>query len=314
MEGSSGVDAGDWFNHREDSNTMSANFALGIVIPTYKRGAIVIDSVRALLSLTTPPTEIVLVDQTERHPAEIESELQALQDAGLVNWLRLPQPSIPHAMNVGLQFAKAEVVLFLDDDIIPDRALVTRHLAAQQRASLVAGMVLQPGEQPESLEPGEQFRFTSDTAADIHEFMGGNFSVRRDMAIALGGFDENFIGAAYRFEAEFAWRYRKLHGLIRYEPGAVIHHLAVSSGGTRAHGHHLRTMNPAHSVGAYYFWLKTRQEGWWREMFLRPFRSIRTRHHLRNPWWIPLSLLAEVRGFLAALALIRRGPRLITLS
>lgn len=290
---------------------MSVTLPLSVVIPTYQRGMIALNSARALLALAVPPSEIVLVDQTVRHPADIESELQGLHDAGQLRWLRLPEPSIPHAMNVGLQSAKSNIVLFLDDDIVPDPHLVARHKAAQVQASLVAGMVLQPGEQPEHLQPGESFRFTSDTPAVIREFMGGNFSVRRDMAIALGGFDENFIGAAYRFEAEFAWRYRTIHGLIRYEPGAIIHHLAVSSGGTRAHGHHLRTMRPTHSVGAYYFWLRTRQEGWWRELLWRPLRSIRTRHHMRNPWWIPLTLLAELRGFFAACALLRRGPRLL---
>ena len=270
-----------------------------------------LDSVRALLALETPPSEILLVDQTALHPAGIEEELQALHAAGEVRWLRLPEPSIPHAMNVGLQSAKSDIVLFLDDDIVPDKNLVARHVSAQQDAQLVAGMVLQPGERPEHLQFGEPFRFTSDAIADIREFMGGNFSIRRDMALSLGGFDENFTGAAYRFEAEFAWRYRKLHGLICYEPGAIIHHLAVSSGGTRAHGHHLRTLRPTHSVGAYYFWLRTRQPGWVGEMLWRPFRSIRTRHHMRRPWWIPLTLLAELRGFFAARSLLRRGPRLL---
>lgn len=284
---------------------------LGVAIPTFQRGLIALDTIRTLLALDHRPDEILLVDQTIDHPSHVEGQLKALHDVGDIHWLRLLEPSIPHAMNVGLQTAKSDIVLFLDDDIVPDQELVARHVTAQQHALLVAGMVLQPGEQPETLKPGEPFRFTSDAVAEIREFMGGNFSVRRDMAIALGGFDENFTGAAYRFEAEFAWRYRNAHGLIRYEPGAIIDHLAVPSGGTRAHGHHLRTMRPTHSVGAYYFWLRTRQAGWWREMLWRPLRSIRTRHHMRNPWWIPLTLLAELRGFIAACALVRRGPRLL---
>jgi len=36
--------------------------------------------------------------------------------------------------------------------------------------------------------------------------MGGNFSVKRDLALRLGGFDENFVHVAYRFEAEFCDR------------------------------------------------------------------------------------------------------------
>lgn len=214
-------------------------------------------------------------------------------------------------MNVGLQAATSDRVLFLDDDIVPDVRLVELHRSVAADVGLVAGMVLQPGQRPKALGERDRFQFNSDSPADIEEFMGGNFSIRRDIALALGGFDENFIGAAYRFEAEFAHRYVQKHGLIKYEPQAVIHHLAISSGGTRAHGHHLRTVKPSHSVGAYYYWLRTRRPGWWRQLMMRPLRSVRTRHHLRRPWWIPVTLLAELRGLWLALRLLGKGPALI---
>jgi glycosyltransferase involved in cell wall biosynthesis len=214
-------------------------------------------------------------------------------------------------MNTGLLAAQAPTVIFLDDDIVPDPALVRAHLEGQREAALVAGQVLQPAQAPLPLASGEAFRFNSTEPAWISEFMGGNFSVDRALALALGGFDENFVGAAFRFEAEFAHRYVLAHGLIRYEPRATIRHLALPTGGTRAHGHHLRTSLPRHSVGAYYFLLKTRPAGWRRQMLWRPIRAVRTRHHLRRPWWIPAALVAELRGFLLALRLLRSGERLI---
>ena len=285
---------------------------LGIAIPSYRRGGIALDTVRALRSLPRPPDELLLIDQTTDHPAAIGEALQCLHDAEIIRWLRLPEPSIPHAMNVGLQEAQSEVVLFLDDDIVPDQGLIQAHLDAHREgALLVAGRVFQPGQHSETLREGEPFRFTSDAPANIDEFMGGNFSVRREVALALSGFDENFVGAAYRFEAEFAWRYCRAHGPIHYEPSAIIHHLAIATGGTRAHGHHLRTIKPTHAVGAYYYWLRTRIPGWRRQALLRPLRAVRTRHHLRRPWWIPLTLLAEARGFALAWQLARRGPKLL---
>jgi len=36
---------------------------------------------------------------------------------------------------------------------------------------------------------------------------------------------------------------------------------------------------------------------------------VATRHHLRRPWWIPLTLIAELRGMAWALALFLRGPK-----
>ena len=217
-------------------------------------------------------------------------------------------------MNVALQLAKTDIVLFLDDDIIPDQNLVEAHLKAQKQADLVAGQVLQPGEETLPLQPGEAFRFNSTEPCQISEFMGGNFSINRDVALALGGMDENFKGAAFNYEAEFASRYTKKYGPIYYEPSAIIHHLLIQRGGTRAHGHHLRTAKPTHSVGAYYYFLKVRPHRWWSQALWRPFRSIRTRHHLSHPWWIVPSLLAEVGGFFWALKLLAAGPKYLESS
>jgi len=286
-----------------------------IVIPTYRREAVLLESLSQLLCLNQAADEIIVVDQTVRHEPQTQQQLQELHDRGAIHWLRRDQPSIPAAMNAGLLAAQPGIVLFLDDDIRPDGALIPAHRQAQAECpGLVAGQVLQPGERPVPLAPGERFRFNSTSAAAIDEFMGGNFSVQRDIALALGGFDENFVGAAYRFEAEFAFRYTRRYGPIRFEPAASIHHLQASAGGTRAHGHHLRTVRPGHSVGAYYFLLRTRGPRWWWNVMLRPLRSIRTRHHLRRPWWIPLTLLAEVRGLLKALQLSARGPSLLPTS
>jgi len=285
---------------------------LSVVIPTYQRGTVVLESARALLALQDGPDEILIVDQTGEHEAHVLGQLEQLARDTRVRWLRLAHPSIPHAMNVGLLEARGPVVLFLDDDILPQAKLVQAHRQAQSSPRLVAGQVLHPGQEPYHPGPEEGHRFDSCVATQVYEFMGGNFSVDRGLALALGGFDENFIGAAYRFEAEFAARYVQRHGPMEFEPRASIRHLAVASGGTRAHGHHLRTSRPAHSTGAYYFLLRVRPPGWWIQALVRPLRAVRTRHHLRQPWWIPATLVAEARGMLQAWRLHRSGPRLLS--
>ena len=143
--------------------------------------------------------------------------------------------------------------------------------------------------------------------------MGGNFSVRRDIALRLGGFDEQFVRVAYNFEAEFAYRLRRGGHQIYYEPAALIHHLRVSGGGTRTFGDHLRSHRPNHAVGAYYFILRT-WSGWQSLVrFLgRPLRAIGSRHHLRRPWWIQSTVVAELSGMAWALVLAAQGPRCLT--
>jgi hypothetical protein len=64
-------------------------------------------------------------------------------------------------------------------------------------------------------------------------------------------------------------------------------------------------------VGDYYFALREGGLGAVPYILWRPFRQVRTRFHLRHPWWIPVKLVSEIRGFLWALRLARRGPRYV---
>lgn len=258
---------------------------------------------------------MIVLDQSPSHEEAIYHVLASWNRAGSIRWLRLPEPSITRAMNRGLVEATHEIVLFLDDDIRPESNLLAAHSRAMETsgAALVAGRVIQPWQERLDFSEDEAFHFATMQPRWIREFMGGNFSVRRDVALQLGGFDENFVRVAYNFEAEFAYRLRQAGHRIWFEPDACIHHLKVPAGGTRTFGNHLTTLKPDHAVGAYYFILRT-WRGWssLRSLVWRPLRAVATRHHLRRPWWIPLTLLGELLGLLWAIALAGRGPRYVS--
>lgn len=298
--------------------------AISIVIPTFDRGDVLLDTIRALFALRDRADEMLIVDQTPQPPASVAGQLRDWNKAGAIRWLRLDRPSIPHAMNVGLQSAASEVVLFLDDDIVPGPRLVAAHRAAQaadKSAWAIVGQVLQPGEEPQErngymqrtgLKADLDFPFWSTETATIANVMAGNLSVRREQVLDLGGFDENFSGAAYRFETEFCRRMLAAGGAVRFEPAASLRHLRAQRGGTRTSGSHLTSASPRHGMGDYYFALRS---GVSLEsaayMLRRPFREVTTRFHLRRPWYIPVKLVGEVRAFLAAVSAFRRGPQLL---
>jgi GT2 family glycosyltransferase len=287
---------------------MHTPLPLSIAIPTYRRDDVLVATIDALLALQPAATELLVLDQSERHTGQAQAALQAFAAEGKIRWLRLPQPSITAAMNEGLRQASQDIVLFLDDDIRPDPELLASHVAAQARHAdgLVAGRVIQPWQEGLTDSGAGPFHFASTRPAPLREFMGGNFSVRRSTALALGGFDENFVRVAYRFEAEFAHRWLASGRRIHFEPAACLHHLKVMDGGTRSYGDHLTTWRPDHAVGAYYYALRT---GAWRELLVRPVRAVATRYHLRHPWAIPTTLLAELGGIAWALGLFLKGPR-----
>ena len=282
------------------------------------------DTVHALLALQVGANEILLIDQTLEHEPATQEQLDSWDHIDSIRWLQLPAPSIPHAMNVALQEAVHPVVLFVDDDVIPDPELVAAH-AERHRTDegtwAVAGQVLQPGETPRSpngyvsktgFHADLDFPFWSDVPAWISNVMAGNLSVKGDRVIEIGGFDERFHGVAYRFETEFARRLTAGGGRIRFEPRASIRHLQAARGGTRATGSHLSSASPRFGMGDYYFAMRS---GWSLQtvayMLRRPFREVRTRFHLAHPWYIPVKLIGEARAFCSALNAYRKGPKLL---
>jgi GT2 family glycosyltransferase len=170
------------------------------------------------------------------------------------------------------------------------------------------------GHHSSSLLSDLNFGFSGSRGAWTGNVIACNLSVRKSQFLAAGGFDETFgPPVAYRFETEFAKRLVQAGGSIWFEPTASIRHLRVARGGTRSTGGHLTSASPVHGVGDYYYALRCGQ-GMERAVYMlrRPFREVRTRFHLRHPWWIPVKFVGELRALCLALKLHRHGPRLLS--
>jgi len=284
---------------------------LTIAIPTYGRGAILIETIEYLLQLDPRADEIIVVDQTPSYPPDIAAKLDAWSQSGVIRHIKLPAPSIPRAMNTALEQARNEYVLYLDDDVIPTPHLVREHHRAltQYDAAAVVGQVLQPGEQVQHFEEDElrrgfvrdlEFRFNHDVATDVQNVIACNLSVHRERALAIGGFDIRYTTVAYRFETDFALRLVAAGHRVRFEPAAGVRHLKVPGGGVRTWGDHRRSASPAHSVGDYTF-ARRHVRDFWRYVALRMRKNILTRYHLTHPWYLPPKVIGEMRGLMQAL-------------
>lgn len=295
---------------------------VSIVIATLGREQVLVDTLKLLLGLRHPAEEILVVDQSPSHESDTTAALRDWHEKGRIRWIRREKPSIPAAMNDGLRQAASEVVLFVDDDVRPRGELVRAHaeVHAEGFRAVVNGQVLQPGESEldgpptaglAGLQRDLDFRFNSTRAVDgIASVIGCNLSVRRDAALGVGGFDERFVGAAYRFETEFCRRLLRAGLPTRFDPRPSIDHLRAGSGGTRQRGSHLTSASPAHAVGDYYFaLLESAGLERWRYVGRRMVREVATRFHARRPWWIPVKLVGEVRGLLLARRLLREKLR-----
>lgn len=293
---------------------VSLTESISIVIPTFGRDRVLTDTLDALIRLQHRAAEILVVDQSQTHDSETIERLTTWHQSSDIRWIRLPEPSITRSMNHGLRKANSPLVLFLDDDIRPRGEIVRVHAEARrQHPDLWAtvGQVIQPWQQaadlpaPRSLTGlrlDDDFPFHSTRDAVVHNVMAGNLCVDRERALSIGGFDENFQGAAYRFETEFSRRVECAGGGIRFLGSAGIDHLRVAKGGTRSAGSHLASASPGHGIGDHYYAL-LHGGSWWRSNVYcarRMIREVRTRFHLTHPWWIPVKLFGELRAYRGA--------------
>lgn len=298
---------------------------VSVVIPTYRREDVLVQTLNELLGLEHKADEIIVVDQSESHTSIVQEQLSAFELNGDIRWIKLSEPSIPNAMNIGAMSALFKVVLFLDDDILTRSEVVLEH-AKRYLDSLVhgvAGQVIQSWEEALTSEHGsyvngnnddpDAFMFNSAIACNVRRFIGCNISFLRSELLAIGGFDKNFSKVAYRYEAESAERFVGSGRVLVFEPTASIQHLKEESGGTRSYGDHLTSIKPSHSVGMYYYFLVVKnQHARWRRFFISPFINSATRFHLKNPWYIPITFISQVSGMIWAISLRIKGQRLLT--
>jgi len=281
--------------------------SISVIIPTYRREEALVATLVAIARLLKERDEIIVIDQTPEHEPTTRSALQQMASNGTIRWYRRARPSQNEAMNIAALLARGEVLVFLDDDILPSDGLLEAHRGAFDRPDAppaTCGQVLQPWN-PAAVESVKGFDLDFDSAysrsCDIRFLIGANFAIRRDTYLAVGGMDENFYGANYRNDSEMAYRICAATGrLIRFLPDAGLRHL-LAGGGNRAFGAKDTWGHIGGSIGDYYFALKCLPlPRMIRHVLLRFVRASLNRNTVTHPWLVPSMALREVVAFLRA--------------
>ena len=210
-----------------------------LVLPTVDRPEAIYNLLRHLEHQSTAPFEIVVVDQSAT-PDERLAEYAATHP--LVRLHRIARRGLPNARNVGVGLSRGDVILFLDDDSIPDRDLVRSHASNYKDPQIagVGGRVLggydRPGAQVGRFQPsnGKVIRnFSSETRSTVDHLPGGNMSFRREVFDRVGGFDPAYGGSAIGEETDFCLRARGAGFHFVFDPRASLEHLHLPTGGCR---------------------------------------------------------------------------------
>jgi glycosyltransferase involved in cell wall biosynthesis len=127
---------------RQRATEQMNNLLVSVLIPTYKRAHLLDHVLAGLANQTYKHFEVLVVakpsgDKTE---ATVEKYAKTLK----IRLLQQTQGYMLDAVNIGLKNAKGQIILFLDDDVIPFPNLIQAHVESYSLSNLggVAGDVL----------------------------------------------------------------------------------------------------------------------------------------------------------------------------
>lgn len=215
---------------------------ISLAIATYRRGAALLRALPSVLEQSQDLQQVLIIDQTEKYPPALERRLMTMASHPSVTWYRGGPPSLPAARNFALAVASGDAVLFVDDDVELLPGCVRAHLDALRDDTFVAwsGRVLggdTTSSRPPQLRLGGWMRggFDSILSGPTNTLQGCHMLIRREAAIAVGGFHTGLVGNAFREEADLAMRLMRSGGLIAYQPEPVVQHHHDATGGCRSH-------------------------------------------------------------------------------
>jgi GT2 family glycosyltransferase len=220
---------------------------LSVLIPTHARPEAIARCVGALANQTPPEARIevlVGVDGPDRGEGRALEPFRAGLDLRVLDG---PQAGPAATRNRLIEVARGELLLLLNDDVVPQPGLLRAHLEAHagrgEPAMVLGGAPFAPTARDSLFdrlirETSMVFFYDRMTGEDPARDWGFrhawtlNLSVPTRCVRAVGGFCEALPGAAYE-DIELAWRLRERFGApVLYRPRArVIHEHAYEPGG-----------------------------------------------------------------------------------
>jgi len=211
---------------------------VSVVVPTYNRRDSLCRLLTALADQTHPAGrfEVLVIDDGSSDGTR--GLLQTMRTPYALRALEQAHQGPAEARNLGVSTAQADLVLFLDDDVVPCRELIALHLAAHTAEGPLS-VVIGPMSPPADWEPSAWVRWEEEKlqwqydamqaglwSATERQFYTANSSLKRDVFLRAGGFDSSFKRAE---DVELGYRLRDLGAHFVFVPAAHVLHYASRS-------------------------------------------------------------------------------------
>ena len=239
---------------------------ISIVLPTYNRPAILRECLKSVIEQTFRNWEMIVIDDCS--PLPVESSVRDILDSdNRIRFVRnLRRRTTPASKNLGVSFARHDLILFLEDDMVLDRdalqILVDTYLGLKNDPLLgaVAPSIPRvqygdladlasvkdrlmkerplPGAKPHRMSPwtGEISIDFTPKYRDIQEVQDIHACVLypKNILTGVNGFSENrYKGNFSREESDLSYRLHKAGYRYYFNPRAIFFHVRVEEGGSR---------------------------------------------------------------------------------
>ncbi len=196
---------------------------VSVVVCTYNAERTLGPCLESLAKLNYPDYEVIVVNDGSN-----DGSLAIAERFGYCRIISQPNKGLSVARNVGAQESTGEIVAYTDSDCVADPDWLTYLVAKMESAKLVAcgGPNFPPPEDnlipsAVAVSPGgpTHVLLSDDTAEHI---AGCNMAFRRDVLLALGGFDPVYRAAGD--DVDICWRFQDAGHTIGFSPSAVVWH------------------------------------------------------------------------------------------
>ena len=172
-------------------------FRFSIIVPTYDRRDILLDTVASVAATTRPwPCELIVVIDGSR-----DGSAEALRELVLplpIKVIDQPNRGAAAARNAGAAVARGRYLLFLDDDMIVEPDLLLQHDRTLEDADAVVGHIQIDRRSPANILTRGVERWATERRLrldqsggqlGIEDFLTGQLSVRTEWFARVSGFD-----------------------------------------------------------------------------------------------------------------------------
>jgi glycosyltransferase involved in cell wall biosynthesis len=149
-------------------------------------------------------------------------------------WFTQPHQGAPAARNLGVASAGADVLVFIDDDIVATPGFLQAHYAVHQQESgvVVLGALKPPPDSPggfvDVAVDWTQGYFDRCSKPDYQvggkDLVNPNFSAKKKDVLSAGGWDETFEGYGGPDDRDLGLRFERMGMRFRFEVQALGYH------------------------------------------------------------------------------------------